>query len=124
MGKFTELSKTLFSFFGQLGYNVYMENLVPTGATFPYITIIYESNSTLGESTILQGRIWTKSTSRKTVNEISDKLYELIGEGDTLAINNGYGYIALYKGSPFIQPYVEDDETLQVNYFNIEMQIY
>lgn len=124
MGKFTEISKTIFSFFGKIGYDVYLEGQVPSGATLPYLTIAYESNSELGENTILQGRIWTKSTSRKLVNEISDKIYDLIGEGVKLTINNDCGYIAFRKGSPFIQPVSEEDLTLQVNYFNLEMQIY
>lgn len=124
MGKFSQISRTIFAYFNQLGYSVYMEGVVPKGSQFPYVTIAYESNSTMGESNILQGRIWTKSTSRKEVNEISDKLYNLIGEGVKLEIEDYNGYIVFYKGSPFIQPIVEEDLTLQVNYFNLEMQIY
>lgn len=126
MGKYRDITRTLFTFFGKLGYDVYLEGVVPTGAPLPYITISYETNSQMGESTILSGRIWTKvkSASRVPVNEITDKLYELIGEVVKLTIDNDNGYIVFYKGSPFVQPVAEDDLTLQVNYFNLEMQIF
>lgn len=126
MGKYRDITRTLFTFFSKLGLDVYLEGVVPTGAKFPYVTIGYETNSQLGESTILSGRIWTKvkNASRVPVNDITDKLYELIGEGVKLTIDNNNGYITLYKGSPFVQPIAEDDLTLQVNYFNLEMQIY
>lgn len=122
MDKFTSYTKALFSFFGSLGYPVYMNNQIPEGAKLPYITIQYTSSG-LDESNLVSGRIWDRSTSRRKVNEISDKLDEVVGYGKRVLIGD-YGSMVIYKGSPFIQPITDDDPTIQVNYFNLEVKTY
>lgn len=124
MNKFTNISSTLFDFVGSLGYSVYLEGQVPSESQFPYVTISYEVGGNIGGKTVLQGRIWSKSGSREEVNKISDKINNMIGEGVKLTIKNNEGYIALYKGSPFIQAIPSEYDTIQVNYFNLEMQVY
>lgn len=122
MDIFTNISKTLFSYFGSLGYDVYLSDNVKKGAKFPYITIDYEVGD-FGEDSLIQGKIWDKSLSRTTVNLVSDKLIKSIDKGINLKINNENGYIYLTQGSPFIQP-IADEEGLQVNYFNIIMKTF
>lgn len=122
MDKFTMFSKTLFKFLESLGYPVYLYNQIPKGAKMPYITIDYSSIS-IDESTVISGNIWDKSNNRLLVNEIADRLDELIGYGAKVKIGE-YGNMILRKGSPFIQPMATDDPTIQNNYFNLELQLY
>ncbi len=119
---FSNITKTLFSFFGALGYEVYLNGNVKRGANFPYISIDYEL-AEFGEEGLIQGRIWDKGTSRAKINNISDNLLIAINKGIKLKINNENGYIYLTQGSPFIQS-IYDETGLQVNYFNIIMKIY
>ena len=119
---FSNITKTLFSFFETLGYEIYLNGNVKEGANFPYISIDYEL-AEFGEEGLIQGRIWDKGTSRVNVNNISDKLLIAINKGINLKINNENGYIYLLQGSPFIQS-MNDETGLQVNYFNIIMKTY
>ena len=122
MNIFTETTKSLFSFFNSLGYEVYLGDTIKEGAIFPYISIDYQIEP-FGEDSLIQGRIWDNSTSRAEVNLASDKLLNAINKGIVLKIDNGNGYIYLTQGSPFIQP-LADENGLQVNYFNIIMKSY
>ena len=122
LDKFSTYTKSLFSFFSELGYPVFLTNQVQDNAKLPYITIDYTSNS-LFETNLISGRIWDKSTSRKTVNSISDKLDEKVGYGIKVKVGD-YGNMVVRKGSPFIQPIADDDPTIQVNYFNLEVQLF
>lgn len=119
---FTEITKTLFSFFNNLGYEVYLDSNIKEGAIFPYISISYEV-APWGEDGLIQARVWDNDSRRETVNIISDKLAKTINKGIVLNINNSNGYIYLTQGSPFIQP-IADETGLQVNYFNIIMKTY
>lgn len=117
MDKFTNITKTIFSFFRSLGYEVYLDNNVSENATFPYITIRYEIDD-FGVDSLLQGQIWDKAQSRENVNKVSDELLTVINTGIKVRIVNDRGYLYLRKGSPFIQP-ITETEGYQVNYFNI-----
>lgn len=123
MGKYTAINAGVFNFFSQLGVPVYMENRVPQGATMPYLTLTFTTDE-MGADNIVSGRIWSNSTSVIEVNSISDSLYTLIGDGTRFTINNEGGSLVFYKGSPFIQPYYDEMDTIQCNYFNVIMKIY
>lgn len=116
MGKYTNLSKTLYKFFSQFG-NAYVENSVPSGATFPYITytVAYDEEY---EDTLLQARIWTKGTSFTEVAALADKIGEAIGTGVKFEGVEG-GIMWLHQGSPFQQNISNEDETIKSVYINI-----
>ena len=120
MNKFTDVTKTLFSFFGSLGYEVYLEGQISENATFPYITISYQLEE-FGVDSLIQGQIWDKNESRENVNKVSDELITIINNGIKIKINEDTGYLYLRRGSPFIQP-INDIEGFQVNYFNVVMK--
>lgn len=120
MRSFTNITKTLFSFFNSLGYEVYLEGQVSDSAKFPYITLSYQLED-FGVDSLIQGQIWDKSYSRETVNRISDELLSVIQNGIKIRTTDNEGYLYLRRGSPFIQP-INDIEGLQVNYFNIIMK--
>lgn len=122
MDKFTTYSKSLFSFIGELGYPVYLTNQVPKNAVMPYITFDYTIDI-IGETNLISGKIWDNSTSRTKVNEISDKLFDLVGYGKKIKVGD-YGNMIVRKGSPFIQALSDDYPTNQVNYFNLEIQLF
>lgn len=104
----TSTAKTLNRFFNQVATS-WLEDNVPTGATFPYITYSLASEA-FGEEGVLQVRIWTQSRSIQEACALTDKLEGLITEGGTV-LENGNGYLWLYKGSPFAQlePTTEED---------------
>ena len=120
MRSFTNITKTLFSFFNSLGYEVYLEGQISESAKFPYITLSYQLED-FGVDSLIQGQIWDKSYSRETVNRISDELLSVIQNGIKVRTTDNEGYLYLRRGSPFIQP-INDIEGLQVNYFNIIMK--
>lgn len=120
MRSFTNITKTLFSFFNSLGYEVYLEGQISESAKFPYITLSYQLED-FGVDSLIQGQIWDKSYSRETVNRISDELFSVIQNGIKIRTTDNEGYLYLRRGSPFIQP-INDIEGLQVNYFNIIMK--
>lgn len=120
MRSFTNITKTLFSFFNSLGYEVYLEGQISESAKFPYIIISYQLEE-FGVDSLIQGQIRDKSYSRETVNRISDELLSVIQNGIKIRTTDNEGYLYLRRGSPFIQP-INDIEGLQVNYFNIIMK--
>lgn len=120
MRSFTNITKTLFTFFNSLGYEVYLEGKVSESAKFPYITLSYQLED-FGVDSLIQGQIWDESYSRETVNRISDELLTIIQNGIKIRTTGDEGYLYLRKGSPFIQP-INDTGQLQVNYFNIIMK--
>lgn len=120
MRSFTSITKTLFTFFNNFGYEVYLEGQISESAKFPYITLSYQLED-FGVDSLIQGQIWDKSYNRETVNRISDELLSIIQNGIKIRTTDNEGYLYLRRGSPFIQP-INDIEGLQVNYFNIVMK--
>lgn len=116
MGKFTNISKTLYSYFSQFG-SAYIENSVPVGTPFPYITysLSYDDNF---EDNLIQARIWSKSTSMVQVATIADTIATDIGKGKTINCSEG-GTMWLKTGSPFQQFISDDDITIKSIYINI-----
>lgn len=123
---------TLFEFFNQIA-PTYLENAVPQTifnpttakeepVKMPYVTINYNYVDDFLD-TMVQGRIWTKSTSRRKVNELNDNLIDIIGKGITIPVKNEIGTLYLKAGNPISEPYIGDDLTIQANYFTITMNI-
>lgn len=118
MGKFTNLSKTLYNYFNNF-LPAYIENAVPPETEFPYCTytVSYDNNF---EDNLIQLRIWTKSTSMVQVAEFSDLVEEDIGNGKRINCVDG-GQLWLKAGTPFQQYISDDDITIKSVYINIIM---
>lgn len=121
MGKFTNLSKTLYSYFNGFGASAFLENTVPVGTPFPYITYTLSYQDEY-EDNLVQARLWTKSSSMIQVADLTDKIETNIGNGITIKGADG-GTIWLKKGSPFAQFITDDDITLKIVYINIVTNI-
>ena len=121
MGNFTNLTKTLYSYFNSFGVSAYLDNSAPTGATFPYIT--YTLNYEDGYiDNLIQVRIWTKSTSLVQLTTLVDKIGDNVNNGITINGADG-GTIWIKKGSPFAQFIPEEDLTLKVAYLTLTTNI-
>lgn len=129
MDIFNELSTTLFSFFGEVfNIPVYLQGEVPdSNKDNAYCTIAYETPSYLGQDTLLQGHLYTVNTeSRLEINKLASLISNRVGEGIRIPIgeNAEGGYIAIYKGNPFIEPISMEDSNRKCVYFTLDLQIY
>lgn len=116
----TEISKALQAFFFGFGWPAYAEYSIPETAQLPYITYSPAAPD-WRESTILQARIWDRSTSYADVNAIADRMAETIGEG--LRLPAAGGFLWLNKGTPFAQA-MSTSADLKVLYININLQAF
>ena len=116
MGKFSNVMGTLYSYFNGF-LPAYIENQVPEGATFPYITysIAFENEF---EDNLIQARIWTKENSTTDLRKYSDLIADDIGYGKIVNCKEG-GNLWLKAGSPFMQFVSDEDITIKSNYINI-----
>lgn len=114
------VSKALHTYFSHFG-NAFLENSVPSGVKFPYLTYNVPVSKTF-EPQLVQVRIWDRSTSFLTVNTLSDKIAYDIGYGKLIPCEDG-NMIWLYAGDPFQTPVSdEDDVTLKCVNMNIIIQ--
>lgn len=121
MASFKNQAKVINSFLNKIT-TAFLENSVPTGTPYPYITYSLSSED-FGEEGLIQVRIWTKSTSVLQVADLTDKLEELIGhEGITLNLEDGN--IWLYKGSPFAQFVTDEDINIKSVYIVLNYRLY
>ena len=104
----TSTTKTLKTFFDQVAPS-YVEDCAPIGADFPYLVYSLSTQEFTREG-IIQVRIFSQSRSIEEVATLTDELEALIGEAGTV-LDNGRGYLWLYKGIPFaqIEPTYEDN---------------
>lgn len=121
MGKFSNLAKSIYSFFSPIA-PAFLENSVPSGTPFPYITYSLNSEDWFKEG-LIQVRIWTKSSSLIQVADLTDKLEDIIGNGITVKLVGG-GTIYIYKGSPFAQFVSDDDISIKTVYINLNYKLY
>lgn len=126
---FNLISETLFQFFKDtFSTPIYLQGEVSdSNKDDNYCTIAYETPSRIGESTLLQGHLYTNNnTSRVEINNLASLLSERIGEGIKIPIgvNAEGGYIVMYKGSPFLEPISMNDLTKKCLYFTIDLQIF
>lgn len=117
MGKYTDIAKTLYSYFSQF-CPCYAKGNIPNNATRPYITYTVDDTPEF-EDNIIQVMVYTETKSLSKVAEIVDKIEESLGEGITIKAN-GPSFTSMYlrKGSPFAQ-YTNDDDTEMSAYINI-----
>lgn len=123
MNKFSDIARTLFSFFNQFGVKAYPQNGVPEGTPFPYITYSVEEQDNW-ESGILQVLVYSKSNSYTEVTTIADKIMDQVSSGIKVPIANS-GMFYMTKGSPFCQLINATDEVYNKSVLiNIEYKNY
>jgi len=92
----------------------YMENEVPEGAVFPYLTYTFEIENwrTTGLGQI---RIWDEGESTQDIFQIAENIEDEIGEGYIA------GNLVMHAGSPFVQIVPQEDKNSKCLYLNLEI---
>ncbi len=67
--------------------------------------------------------IYTKSTGFTRLMEIVDQIESAVGTGVVIG-SKEWGYISIFKGSPFYQDKPEEDESFRAGYINLLVTIY
>lgn len=67
--------------------------------------------------------IYSKSTAYTKVMEIADKIENAITEKG-IRVEDDWGYITIYKGSPFYQDKTDEDDTIRAGYINLLVRVY
>lgn len=125
-----ELMQAYQAFWEEAGIPAFPQNNVPNEdiygnpVTMPYITYTYAATDYF-DSTIIQSIIWTSAAaSLRQLSEISAKIFEMIPAttGRTLILPNGKGAVRLYRGTPFMQDYPQEERDIKANYFVVEVK--
>ena len=66
--------------------------------------------------------VYSKSTSYNNIMDIVDDIEEAIGESG-VKISDTWGYMTIYKGSPFYQDKEDEDSSYRAGYVNLEIRI-
>lgn len=66
--------------------------------------------------------IYSQSTSYNNIMNIVDEIEDLIGENG-LKISDNWGYIIIYKGTPFYQDKPDEDDNIRAGYVNFLVRI-
>lgn len=66
--------------------------------------------------------IYSQSTSFNNIMDIVDSLEEAITEKG-VRVNADWGYITIYKGSPFYQDKPDEDDNIRAGYVNLLVRI-
>lgn len=121
MPKMENVAKTLYNFFNSLMPS-YLENYVPVGIEFPYLTYQLIQGNTL-QPELIQIRIYTKSESLIELVSYIDNINETIEEGLNIPILNEENKMWIYKGNPFSQFVSEEDKTIKSGLINLNIQM-
>lgn len=122
MGKYTDIAKTLYSYFNQF-CPAYAKGNIPNNAKRPYLTYTIDDMPNY-EDNIIQVMVYTEGKSLSKVAEIVDKIETSLGEGITIKANGtSFSTMYLRKGSPFAQ-YMNDDDVEISAYINIINKIF
>lgn len=110
-----EIAKALNEFWSQFGVDAYAEGQVPDDAALPYISFpIIQPN--WRSQMVYQPQIWDRDTSFDTITGLVDEISNAIGEGLKLTLDNGKGYVYLFRENNFAQftPTDTNDEFVHV----------
>lgn len=121
MENMKRLAQTFYNFFNSVVPS-FLENNVPTGTSYPYLTYNL-TDSTAFQDNVMQVKIYDKSTSFLSTINLADQIGDAIGEGIKHNVIGG-GYVYMRKGNPFAQTIQDDDATIKTIYINIIVQIY
>lgn len=90
----------------------------------PLEYITYSADvSNFGSEFIQAITIYSQSTSHNKVMDIVDDIESNIGESG-IKIKKDWGYITIYKGSPFYQDKADEDDTIRAGYVNLLINVY
>lgn len=106
MSSYLNQAKLLYEFFSNICPS-FLQNSVPIGQQFPYLTYTLD-NVNWEDSNIIQVKIYTQEQGVKGVIDLADILKEKIGNGITIEKEGTYIYMR--EGKPFLQFMVEDEE--------------
>lgn len=85
--------------------------------------IEYSANMGNFNSDFIQAiTIYSKSTAYTKVMEIVDKIESAITENG-IRVSGDWGYITIYKGSPFYQDKTDEDDTIRAGYVNLLIRV-
>lgn len=85
--------------------------------------IEYSANMDNFNSDFIQAiTIYSKSTAYTKVMEIVDKIESTITENG-IRVSSDWGYITIYKGSPFYQDKPDEDDTIRAGYVNLLIRV-
>lgn len=85
--------------------------------------IEYSANMDNFNSDFIQAiTIYSKSTAYTKVMEIVDNIENTITENG-IRVSSDWGYITIYKGSPFYQDKPDEDDTIRAGYVNLLIRV-
>ena len=85
--------------------------------------IEYSANMDNFNSDFIQAiTIYSKSTAYIKVMEIVDNIESTITENG-IRVSSDWGYITIYKGSPFYQDKPDEDDTIRAGYVNLLIRV-
>lgn len=85
--------------------------------------IEYSANMDNFNSDFIQAiTIYSKSTAYTKIMEIVDNLESTITENG-IRVSSDWGYITIYKGSPFYQDKPDEDDTIRAGYVNLLIRV-
>ena len=67
--------------------------------------------------------VYTKSTGFSNLMNIVDSIESAIGEKG-IKIADEWGYITIYKGTPFYQDKPDEDDSIRAGYINLLVRVY
>lgn len=67
--------------------------------------------------------VYSTSTGFTKLMNIVDKIESVIGENG-IRLSKNWGYITIYKGSPFYQDKPDEDDTIRAGYINLQIAVY
>lgn len=114
--KATQLLTAYKSYFDKF-VKSFPEGFVLDDTEFPYATYSVADEENLEEG-LIQVRVYTKSSSFKTLANIIDTIEKEIDENGRIILGE-FGVSKLYKGSPFYQLISEEDKLIKSAYINI-----
>ena len=85
--------------------------------------IEYSANMDNFNSDFIQAiTIYSKSTAYTKVMKIVDNIESTITENG-IRVSSDWGYITIYKGSPFYQDKPDEDDTIRAGYVNLLIRV-
>lgn len=115
------IEQALYQFWAGFGIPAFEENSVPSGELapeFPYATYSV-SQAGFGVPVLLNGSIYTRSSSWEQGNAYANNAFERLKNGGEMLSFDG-GVLWLKRGTPFVQMMGDDsDELIKRIYFNI-----
>lgn len=115
---YIEYCSELISFFNSIVPSY--RNIAPTNAEFPYMIYTIEAED-FTEKSLLNLIVYSKSSSYLELSKIIEKIEQELPYNQGKILDTNSGNIAIFRGSPFIQDYPQDNDLIKAIYINIEV---